>query len=83
MQDHAGNCNHDMQMEIFQQMHMIDQGTVEVDAPNTDFHHAHLIFTNEPVPNMISPKQFHTSVVQGVLSVDPQVWVYMLSEPVR
>ncbi len=83
MQDRAGNCTHDMQMEILKQMRLTDQGMVEADTPNTDFHHAHLIFTNEPVPNMTSPKQFHTSVINGVLSVDPQVWVYMLTEPVN
>jgi len=83
MRDTAGGCNHDMQMEILRQIRLTDLGMVEVDSPNTDFRRAHLIFTNAPVPNMTSPMQFHTSVISGVLQFDPQVWVYMLTEPVN
>ncbi len=80
--DTAGGCDYNREMEILRQIGLTRLGTTEVNSAAADPHHAHLIFTSEPLAEQSNPMQFHSSVINGRLPSCRTVWTYMLSEPV-
>lgn len=80
MEDNAHGCNHNQQSEIFQKIGLNRLGSVEVDQPNTNFNHAHLIYT-DLAPAVAGG--YHGCVISGGVPVCVPVWQYMLTEPVQ
>ena len=88
LKDSLAGCNHDQQMEIFQQMGLTKLGTANADASSTAFNHAHMLFTDLQLPQTAAMPAIHTSVLNNTSAKNkdgqplcPAVWRYMLSEP--
>jgi hypothetical protein len=81
MRDTAGGCNHDEQLQIFQQIGLTRFGSADADR-SQNFNHAHLIYTDAPISTS-NPKAYHGSVIKGALPICVPVWTYMLTEPVQ
>lgn len=80
MQDNGHGCSHAQQMEILKQMGVLQLGIANADKPSPNYNHAHIIFTDVPLPN---PVKYHGSVLNETLPVCAPVWKYMLTEPVQ
>jgi pimeloyl-ACP methyl ester carboxylesterase len=79
LNDTAGNCNHEMQMEILEQIGLTKFGSTNADR-SQNFNHAHLLFTEFQAPTQ---KENHTSVINGSAPSCVAAWNYMLTEPVQ
>jgi hypothetical protein len=90
MEDKVGACNHQQQMEIFNQMGLTALGIADADHPTANYNHAHLIFTDGQLPDMTQMPRIHNFAINNttVLSsngqlICPPVWKYMLTEPAK
>jgi len=80
VRDNGNGCTHDQQAKILRQIGLVDLGMVDADTQKLPDSHAHVIYTNITVKR---PTTFHTSVLNGNLSINQPVWEYMLTERVK
>ena len=76
LKDTKGGCNHEMQLQIFEQIGLTRLGSVIAEQAK-NFNHARLIFTDSQQANP------HGAVIIGSAPTCGKVWTYMLTEPVQ
>lgn len=79
VEDNGNGCTHAQQSQILKQIGLDRLGIADADHPTPNYTHAHLIYSDEQLPD----KRYHGSVIKGFLHVCPAVWRYMLTEQVQ
>jgi hypothetical protein len=79
MRDTAGGCNYEQQEKILRQIGLPVLGVTTVENSQPGFGHSHVLYTNV---GLQETAKAHGAPLNDRLRANPQVWKYMLTEPV-